>query len=87
MKCGHRKAFVFERKLFTHLAEFQVANIIFQVVSRFFEDQIRDSFYRGSIIYAVFAPECGGFLFLPSKVMNSDIGSGIETERSCLVML
>ena len=40
------KAFVFERKLFTHLAEFQIANIIFQVVSRFFEDQIRDSFYR-----------------------------------------
>ena len=87
MKCRHRKAFVFERKLFTHLAEFQIANIIFQVVSRFFEDQIRDSFYRGSIIYAVFAPECGDFFFFPSKIMNSDIRSGIEAECCGLVVL
>ena len=87
MKCRHRKAFVFERKLFTHLAEFQIANIIFQVVSRFFEDQIRDSFYRGSIIYAVFAPECGVFFFFPSKIMNPDIRSGIEAECCSLVVL
>ena len=80
MKCRHRKAFVFERKLFTHLAEFQIANIIFQVGSRFFEDQIRDSFYRGSIIYAVCAPECGDFFFCPSKLMTSDIRRGIEAE-------